>query len=97
MALTYWNYLKLSDLLELQEAQSAPAEHDETLFIVIHQVYELWFKLVDLMDRDGCHSVGRCLERFWLNGARSYITQASSGPPTLILRDCKRAVSVRRA
>jgi len=46
MSLTYWNYLNLSTLLDLQKVQSDPPEHDETLFIVIHQVYELWFKLV---------------------------------------------------
>lgn len=46
MALTYGDYLKLDSLLELQEAKSSPPEHDEMLFIVIHQVYELWFKLV---------------------------------------------------
>lgn len=46
MALTYWNYLKLDTLLHLQEAQSDPPEHDELLFIIIHQTYELWFKLL---------------------------------------------------
>ena len=46
MPLTYWNYLKLDTLLNLQEPKSEPPEHDETLFIVIHQVYELWFKLL---------------------------------------------------
>ena len=46
MALTYVKYLKLDRLLELQEARSDPPEHDEMLFIVIHQVYELWFKLL---------------------------------------------------
>jgi len=46
MSLTYWDYLKLDELLDLQEAKSDPPEHDETLFIVIHQVYELWFKLL---------------------------------------------------
>jgi len=46
MELTYARYLKLDRLLELQEPQSSPPEHDETLFIVIHQVYELWFKLL---------------------------------------------------
>src|SRR5436305_21038 len=46
MPLTYGNYLKLEELLALQEAQSEGPEHDELLFIVIHQVYELWFKLV---------------------------------------------------
>lgn len=46
MPLTYWNYLKLDELLDLQEVKSDPPEHDEMLFIVIHQVYELWFKLL---------------------------------------------------
>src|SRR5436853_179572 len=44
--LTYTSYLKLDRLLELQEPRSQRAEHDELLFIVIHQVYELWFKLL---------------------------------------------------
>ena len=46
MSLTYSSYLKLPELLALQEPRSDPVEHDELLFIVIHQVYELWFKLV---------------------------------------------------
>lgn len=47
MALTYSSYLKVKELLELQVPQSQdPVEHDEILFIVIHQVYELWFKQV---------------------------------------------------
>ncbi len=46
MTVTYNSYLKLDELLSLQVAQSAGPEHDELLFIVIHQVYELWFKLV---------------------------------------------------
>ena len=45
MSLNYSTYLKLPQMLELQQPQSDPAEHDEMLFIVIHQVYELWFKL----------------------------------------------------
>lgn len=44
MTLTYSTYLKLPELLELQEHRSDPPEHDELLFIIIHQVYELWFK-----------------------------------------------------
>ncbi len=49
MNLTYGSYLRIPELLALQKPLSrhpgtdAP-EHDETLFIVIHQVYELWFK-----------------------------------------------------
>ncbi len=46
MALTYAKYLKLDELLDLQTPQSRPAEHDEMLFIIIHQTYELWFKLM---------------------------------------------------
>ncbi len=46
MNLTYPTYLQLSKLLDLQQPRSEPAEHDEMLFIVIHQVYELWFKLM---------------------------------------------------
>ena len=42
--LTYASYLKLDSLLDLQTPRSTPPEHDEMLFIVIHQVYELWFK-----------------------------------------------------
>ncbi len=44
--LTYNDYLKVDDLLGLQIPQSSPAHHDEMLFIVIHQAYELWFKLI---------------------------------------------------
>ena len=44
--ITYGSYLKIDDLLNLQAPESDPVEHDETLFIVIHQVYELWFKLL---------------------------------------------------
>ncbi|SMO80540.1 tryptophan 2,3-dioxygenase [Gracilimonas mengyeensis] len=46
MSLTYTNYLKIDELLELQQLKSDPPEHDETLFIIIHQTYELWFKQI---------------------------------------------------
>ena len=46
MPLTYSTYLQIPDLLKLHQPQSSPPEHDEMLFIVIHQTYELWFKLV---------------------------------------------------
>ncbi|WP_340105604.1 tryptophan 2,3-dioxygenase [Rhodohalobacter sp. 8-1] len=46
MSLTYTNYLNIDKLLELQEPQSDPVEHDEMLFIIIHQSYELWFKQI---------------------------------------------------
>jgi tryptophan 2,3-dioxygenase len=41
---SYGEYLKIHDLLTLQRPLSDGPEHDEMLFIVIHQVYELWFK-----------------------------------------------------
>jgi tryptophan 2,3-dioxygenase len=44
--LNYASYLQLPDLLDLQLPRSEPAEHDEMLFIVIHQTYELWFKQI---------------------------------------------------
>lgn len=43
---TYGVYLKVPELLHLQKTLSDPAHHDETLFIIIHQVYELWFKQI---------------------------------------------------
>jgi len=48
-AVSYADYLKINELLELQKRRSvefgAPA-HDETLFIITHQAYELWFKQI---------------------------------------------------
>ncbi len=44
MPVTYASYLKLDQLLSLQRPREGQLEHDETLFIIIHQVYELWFK-----------------------------------------------------
>lgn len=54
--LTYGSYLRLPELLEQQVFESNPPAHDELLFITIHQVYELWFKLllselIDARDR----------------------------------------------
>jgi tryptophan 2,3-dioxygenase len=62
-AVTYSSYLKVPELLALQVERSrgedgAAAEHDELLFIVIHQVYELWFKQV----RHELRAVQRALE-----------------------------------
>ena len=44
MTITYASYLKLEELLSLQAPRPGELEHDETLFVIIHQVYELWFK-----------------------------------------------------
>jgi tryptophan 2,3-dioxygenase len=43
-AITYTSYLAVDELLTLQRPLSAGPEHDEMLFIIIHQTYELWFK-----------------------------------------------------
>ncbi len=51
-AVTYGRYLKIDELLQLQQPRDE-LEHDEMLFIVIHQVYELWFKVV-LHELDYC-------------------------------------------
>ena len=46
MELTYADYLHVDELLTLQKPRSDPPEHDETLFIIVHQAYELWFKQI---------------------------------------------------
>ena len=43
-AMTYTSYLAVDELLNLQRPVSVGPEHDEMLFIIIHQTYELWFK-----------------------------------------------------
>ncbi len=43
-ASSYNGYLRVHDLLDLQEPLSEPPQHDELLFIIIHQVFELWFR-----------------------------------------------------
>ncbi len=45
-ALTYTSYLAVDELLSLQRPLSQGPEHDEMLFIIIHQTYELWFKQI---------------------------------------------------
>jgi tryptophan 2,3-dioxygenase len=69
--LTYGGYLKVRELLQLQSLRSDPPQHDETLFIIIHQTYELWFKqmlheldnVIVRMDRDQPLSAQRLLHR----------------------------------
>ena len=55
--LTYGGYLKVRELISLQHLLSDPRQHDEMLFIIIHQVYELWFK--ELL-----HELDTIIERF---------------------------------
>ena len=69
--LSYNKYLRVADLIALQECLSDPAHHDELLFITIHQTYELWFKQVlheidasiRLMDEDRGFAASRALAR----------------------------------
>ena len=70
-SVTYQSYLHLDTLLSLQVPRSEGPEHDEMLFIVIHQVYELWFKEVlhelqhvaDLFSSDKRHRAQHTLKR----------------------------------
>ena len=71
MPLTYPDYLRIHELLELQSPRSEGPEHDELLFIVIHQVYELWFlqqiheteRLIEMLDTDDLFSAEATLVR----------------------------------
>ena len=70
-AVTYGSYLHVDALLDLQKPLSDGPEHDEMLFIVIHQVYELWFKeilheidrIAELLAADKAHSAQHTLKR----------------------------------
>jgi tryptophan 2,3-dioxygenase len=69
--LTYSSYLRLEELLGAQRPISRPAHHDETLFIISHHVYELWFKQLlhevhavnDWLDRDQPLRASQLFER----------------------------------
>src|SRR6185503_18404727 len=61
--LSYNKYLRVPELLELQTTLSEPTSHDELLFIIIHQTYELWFKQI-LHETDA--AIG------WLNEGRMF-------------------------
>ena len=70
-AVTYNSYLQVDELLSLQQPRSDGPEHDEMLFIVIHQVYELWFKEIlheldhvrALLDANDGHRAQHTLKR----------------------------------
>lgn len=61
--LSYNNYLKVPELIKLQETLSEPESHDELLFIIIHQTYELWFKQI-------LHEIDATIK--WLNENRTF-------------------------
>ena len=70
-AVTYGTYVRIDDLLALQQPRSTGPEHDEMLFSVIHQVYELWFKellheldrVASLLTADESHRAQHTLKR----------------------------------
>jgi tryptophan 2,3-dioxygenase len=62
-ALSYNKYLKVEQITELQETLSEPTSHDELLFIIIHQTYELWFKQI-------LHEIDATIG--WLNEGRIF-------------------------
>ncbi|CAN5555019.1 MAG: tryptophan 2,3-dioxygenase [Pyrinomonadaceae bacterium] len=69
--LSYNKYLRVPDLIALQECLSGPENHDELLFITVHQAYELWFKQIlheldaamVMMNEDRLSSAARTLHR----------------------------------
>ena len=71
MPLTYSRYLQLDRLLSSQQPLSSDPEHDEMLFIITHQVFELWFKqllhelraLQLAFEKNQLSDIFRCLKR----------------------------------
>ena len=69
--LSYNKYLRVQDLINLQDCLSDPAHHDELLFITVHQAYELWFKqilheldaAIQFMEEDRVPAATRAVER----------------------------------
>lgn len=69
--LSYNKYLRVPDLIGLQDCLSDPQHHDELLFITIHQAYELWFKqilhetdaAISLMNEDRLAAAVRTMRR----------------------------------
>ena len=69
--LSYNKYLRVPDLIGLQDCLSDPQHHDELLFITIHQAYELWFKqilheidaAISLMNEDRLAAAARAMRR----------------------------------
>ena len=69
--LSYNKYLRVQDLIGLQDCLSDPAHHDELLFITVHQAYELWFKqglheldaAIQFLEEDRFPNATRAIER----------------------------------
>src|SRR6476661_3765623 len=69
--LSYNKYLRVQDLINLQDCLSDPTHHDELLFITVHQAYELWFKqilheldaAIDSLNQDRLSLATRAIKR----------------------------------
>jgi len=69
--LSYNKYLRVQDLINLQDCLSSPVHHDELLFITVHQAYELWFKqilheldaAIQLLEEDRVPAATRAVNR----------------------------------
>ncbi|HEX3253780.1 MAG TPA: tryptophan 2,3-dioxygenase family protein [Pyrinomonadaceae bacterium] len=69
--LSYNKYLRVQDLINLQDCLSDPVHHDELLFITVHQAYELWFKqilheldaAIQLLEEDRVPAATRAVNR----------------------------------
>src|ERR671927_1924263 len=69
--LSYNKYLRVQDLINLQDCLSSPVHHDELLFITVHQAYELWFKqilheldaAIQLLEEDRVPAATRAIKR----------------------------------
>ena len=87
-ALTYISYLKVDELLSLQQPQSDGPngpEHDELLFIIIHQTYELWFKQI-------IHELGAL--QVALEGGETHRSLALLGRIRTIMKTCVAQVDI---
>ena len=75
---TYGGYLQLQQLLSAQKPLSDPLHHDELLFIIQHQVSELWLKLL----------VHEC----WRGGSRTCAATSSDACQKIFAR-CKQVIA----
>ncbi|HJW08438.1 MAG TPA: tryptophan 2,3-dioxygenase family protein [Holophagaceae bacterium] len=75
---TYESYLRIPELLGLQRPLSEPEAHDELQFIIVHQAYELWFKLM-------LHEV---------RGTIGHLMKGEVGPSLWLLGRCQKIALV---
>ncbi len=102
---SYESYLKVREILELQKPLSQPEAHDELQFIVVHQVYELWFKLLlhEVRSTIGHLSRGeagaahwlmrRCIEIGRVLIQQIHVMETMSPAKFLEFRDCLKPAS----